>query len=68
MTHKLFYETYEILFGEPETINSGTSKIMSNQRKIILKKKATGELINTAIYSSSEELGELMVLEKYCSQ
>lgn len=61
-----FDETFEILFGEEQTINSGTSKVMFNQKQALLKNRATGEVFQTNVFSSDEDFGELMVIEKYC--
>ncbi len=66
MSRTLFDETFEILFGEEQTINSGTSKVMFNQKQALLKNRATGEIFQTNVFASDKELGESLVIENYC--
>ena len=61
-----FDETFEILFGEEQTINSSSSKVIFNQKQALLKNRTTGEIFQTNIFASDEELGELLVIETYC--
>lgn len=68
MKYKEFTETYEILFGYPGTLAPKTSEVIFNVVELFLKKKIDDEIIRTGVFSSSEELGESMVLEKYCNQ
>lgn len=63
----LFDELFEIVFGEEQTLNSGTSKVLFNQKQAFLKNRETGEITPTGIFASAEELGELLVIETYCN-
>jgi len=66
MSRSSFDEKFEIIFGEAQTLFSGTSKVLCNQKQAFLKNKMTAEIIPTDIYSTSEELGELLVIEQLC--
>ena len=66
MNRSSFDEKFDIIFGEPQTLFSGTSKVLFNQKQAFLKNKMTAEIIPTDIYSTSEELGELLVIEQLC--
>ena len=61
-----FEEQFEIFFSSEQTLNSGTSKVLFNQKQAFLKDKETGEVIPTDVFANSEELGEAMVIERYC--
>ena len=61
-----FDETFEIFFGKAQTLNPDTIKVMFDQKQAFLKNRETGEIIPTNIYASSEEFGELLVIENYC--
>lgn len=61
-----FDETFEIVFGEEQTLNPGTVKVLFHQKQALLKNRITGEITSTEIYSNSEELGALLVKEKFC--
>lgn len=66
INRKKFSEQFEIIFREAQTLNSGTSKVIFNQKQAHLKNRITGEIIPTNIFASDEEHGELMVIENYC--
>lgn len=66
MSRASFDEKFEIIFSEEQAINSGTSKVLSGQRQALLKNKNSGEIFQTNIFVSNIELGELLVIEKYC--
>lgn len=66
MTKDSFEELYEILFSEKQTLNSGTTEVLFNQKQGLLKNKKKGEIIPTNIFASSEELGRAMIIQKYC--
>lgn len=61
-----FDEQFEIIYGEEQTLNSGTSLPLFNQKQALLKNRHTGEIIPTNIFAGNEEIGELMVIEKFC--
>lgn len=67
MSKKEFEEKFEIVFGSEETLNSGTSNVLFNQKQAFIKDKKTGEIRPTEIYASSEDFGELLVIEKFCN-
>ncbi len=62
-----FDEQFEIVFGQEQTLNSGTIKVLFNQKQAYLKNRKTGETIPTNIFASTEEVGELLVIETFCS-
>jgi hypothetical protein len=62
----LFEEQFEIVFGEEQTLNAGTSQVLFRRKQAFLKNKLTGEIISTDVFTDSEEYGELLVLEKFC--
>jgi hypothetical protein len=68
MTYKKFTESNEIHFGLPGTVAPKTSEAVFEVMEFFLKKKTDHVIIRTGIFSSSKELGESMVLEKYCNQ
>ena len=68
MSRSSFDEKFDIIFGEAKTLFSGTSKVLFNQKQAFLKDKITAEIIPTNIYSPSEELGELLVIEQLCDR
>lgn len=45
---------YEIIFGKPETINSGKPNVVFNQRKVSIKHKSTGQITDTPINVGSD--------------
>ena len=61
-----FDRTFEIILGEEQTLDPGTIKVLFGQRRVLLKHRITGEIIDTDIYSPSEEIGALLVIENYC--
>jgi len=67
ITKREFEELFEIFFGEEQTLNAGSGRVLFNQRQAFLKDKGTGEVIPTNLYASSPELGEAMVYERYCT-
>ena len=67
ISRSIFDKQFQIIFGEEQTVNSGTSLPIFNQKQAFLKNRNTGEIIPTSIFSSNEEFGELMVFESYCT-
>ena len=61
-----FDQQFDIIFRDTQTLNSGTSKVLFNQKQAFLKNKLTDEIIETNIYASDEELGEALVIEQFC--
>lgn len=64
----LFDEQFEIFFGREQTVICGKTMIFSYQKQAFLKNRFTNEIISTNIFASSEEYGELMVIETFCTQ
>ena len=62
-----FDEQFEIVFDKGQILNSGTTKVLFNQKQAFLKNKATGDIVPTNVFASSEELGELLVIEQFCN-
>lgn len=70
MTQKEFESKYEIVWGEPKTLNSGKVNVQFNKRQASLRDRETGVLTPTNVYvdDGSEELGEVLVLERYVAK
>lgn len=66
ISRRSFEEQFEIIFGKEQTLNSGTNNVLFNQKQAFLKNRKTGEIVPTNIFASSEELGELLVIEAFC--
>lgn len=67
ISRALFDQQFEIVFGKDQKLDWGTNKDLSNQKQAFLKNFKTGEIVPTNIYASSEEFGELLVIEKFCT-
>lgn len=64
----LFEEQFEIFFGAEQTVKCGETMIFSYQKQAFLKNRFTNEILPTNIFARSEEYGELMVIDAYCTQ
>lgn len=65
MDFEQFKIDYEIIFGNPETINSGKPNVVFDQRKVSIKNRNTGQIIETpiSVSSDSESFAEDLVWE-----
>lgn len=61
-----FDETFEILFGEEQTVGAGTPEVMANVKQALIKDRATGEISKTNIFTQDEEYGKSLVIDSYC--